>query len=158
MHRISGNGCAPLAGVVVDLWQCDAEGRYSDVRDTQGRFDTRGQQFLRGFQTTTAEGVARFRTIYPGWYAGRTPHLHFKIRLIDGARTTHEFTSQLYFEEATSDDVYAQAPYAARGARSTTNARDGIFRGGGTGAQLMLPLSAAGDGYTGSFEIGLLMT
>ena len=78
VSRIAGNGCTPLAGAVVDLWQCDAQGRYSDVRDSMA--DTRGLKFLRGYQVTEADGAARFVTIYPGWYPGRTVHIHFKIR------------------------------------------------------------------------------
>jgi protocatechuate 3,4-dioxygenase beta subunit len=54
----------------VDVWHCDALGVYSGVRDF--RFDTSGQKFLRGYQTTDERGEVRFLTIYPGWYVGRT--------------------------------------------------------------------------------------
>ena len=76
--RIDGATCTPLAGAIVDVWHCDARGIYSDVSD--GSFDTRGKQFLRGYQVTDKDGAARFITIFPGWYQGRTAHLHFKIR------------------------------------------------------------------------------
>ena len=62
----------------MDIWHCNALGAYSDVSDPG--FDTSGQQFLRGYQATDANGVATFSTIYPGWYSGRTVHIHFKIR------------------------------------------------------------------------------
>jgi protocatechuate 3,4-dioxygenase beta subunit len=65
----------------VDVWQCDALGVYSDVRDSNGFFDTRGRQFLRGYQVTDRNGQAEFLTVYPGWYRGRTVHLHFKVRV-----------------------------------------------------------------------------
>ena len=69
VSRIAESACIPLAGAIVDVWQCDALGVYSDVTDPS--FDTRGRQFLRGWQATDAEGLARFTTVYPGWYQGR---------------------------------------------------------------------------------------
>jgi protocatechuate 3,4-dioxygenase beta subunit len=80
VSRIDADGCTPLPGALVHLWQCDALGVYSGVEDLEGRFDTVGQKFLRGFQPTDADGIARFTTIYPGWYEGRTVHIHFTIR------------------------------------------------------------------------------
>jgi protocatechuate 3,4-dioxygenase beta subunit len=151
VSRVEGSACTPLAGALVDVWHCDALGQYSDVVDRG--FDTRGKKFLRGYQATDAKGAAEFRTIYPGWYQGRTVHIHFKIRTPPGAARTYEFTSQLYFDDAISDQVYAQAPYASRGRRTTRNEQDGIFRTGG--AQLILPLTREGTGYAGTFAIGL---
>ncbi len=71
VSRVASGSCTPLAGALVDIWQCDALGIYSGVRDTGGLFDTTGQKFLRGHQVTDASGVARFATVYPGWYQGR---------------------------------------------------------------------------------------
>ena len=151
--RVDGGSCTPLAGAIVDLWHCDALGIYSDVKDQDGRFDTRGKKFLRGIQVTDAGGSAEFLTIYPGWYDGRTVHLHFKIRSEPASRKAFAFTSQLYFEEAVSDEVFKLAPYAGKGASTTKNARDGIFRRGGK--DLMLRLEKSAQGYSGTFEIGL---
>jgi len=125
--RLGANACAPLAGAIVDVWHCDARGVYSDVEDPG--FNTKGKRFLRGYQVTDANGVAGFTTIYPGWYAGRTVHVHFKIR---SGRS--EFTSQLYFDDGLTDRVHAQAPYAAKGRRTLRNADDRIFAE--NGAQL----------------------
>lgn len=150
LARIS-DVCAPLAGAVVDVWHCDALGVYSDVRDP--RANTQGQKFLRGYQVTDANGVARFTTIYPGWYPGRTVHIHFKIRSPLDASAGYEFTSQLFFEDTLSDHVFSQAPYGGRGERSPRNEGDGIFRNGGE--QLMLKLEPAGDGYETIFDIGM---
>lgn len=156
VSRVSGTSCSPLSGAIVDIWQCDALGVYSDVRDMNAGFDTRGKKFLRGYQTTDANGVAEFLTIYPGWYEGRTVHIHFKIRNDPGSRSVQEFNSQLYFDESTTDQVYKLAPYNSKGRRSTTNDTDFIFRRGGK--QLIPTLTKDSHGYAAKFEIGLQMS
>ncbi|MCU0570804.1 MAG: intradiol ring-cleavage dioxygenase [Oculatellaceae cyanobacterium Prado106] len=154
VSQVSSAACVPLEGAIVDVWHCDAEGVYSDVSDR--RFDTTGQKFLRGYQTTNADGIAEFITIYPGWYPGRTVHIHFKIRTDATAQSSYEFTSQLYFDDAVTDQVDAQAPYAARGQRTQRNDQDGIFQR--SGEQLLLTLTPAVEGYEGRFNIGLELT
>lgn len=151
VSRVSAEACRPLAGAQVDLWQCDALGVYSDVQDPG--FDTVGQKFLRGYQLTDARGEAKFTTVYPGWYPGRTVHIHFKIRAEPSAQRGLEFTSQLYFDDALTDRVHATAPYAAKGQRTARNRDDRIFRRGGD--QLMLSPVQRAAGYEASFAIGL---
>jgi len=145
--------CVPLAGASVDVWHCDALGVYSDAQDPS--FATKGQKFLRGYQLTDSSGAAKFTTIYPGWYQGRAVHVHFKIRTPRSGGGIYEFTSQLFFDDALSDRVFAQPPYAQKGQRTTLNSNDGIFRNGGD--QLLLAVTPAGadDGYAGAFDIGL---
>jgi protocatechuate 3,4-dioxygenase beta subunit len=145
-----------LSGAVVDVWQCDALGVYSDVRDMNVGVDTRGKQFLRGYQTTDGNGVADFLTIYPGWYPGRAVHIHFKIRNRSASGRVQEFTSQLYFDEAITDQVHTEDPYNSKGRRITTNDADFIFRRGGN--QLIPTLTKESRGYTATFEIGLQMS
>jgi protocatechuate 3,4-dioxygenase beta subunit len=155
VSQVSANACIPLPGAVVDLWHCDAEGIYSDVSDRG--FSTVGQKFLRGSQTTGSEGTVEFITLYPGWYGGRTVHIHFKIRSEMGAQQ-YEFTSQLYFDDALTDGIYAQAPYSAKGQRDMRNERDRIYQDGGE--QLILQLTEVTEGqggYAGTFDIGLDM-
>lgn len=151
VSRIAEGSCVPLAGAVVDIWHCDARGVYSDVQDPG--FDTRGQKFLRGSQVTDADGVARFATIYPGWYRGRAVHIHFKVRSAPDAVPGFDFTSQLFFDDELTDRVHAVEPYAANGARDRRNSGDGIFRQGGT--ELVLAVEPADPGYAGTFEIAL---
>ena len=151
VSRVGKPECAPLSGARVEVWQCDAEGVYSDVKDPQ--FDTTGRKFLRGHLLTDAEGKARFTTIYPGWYPGRTVHIHFKIHGESAAGRGYEFASQIYFDDAMTDRVHAAAPYTARGARPTRNPDDGIYRRGGR--QLTVPVTASGEGYAATFDIGL---
>ncbi|MDZ8052579.1 MAG: hypothetical protein RMX68_029165 [Aulosira sp. ZfuVER01] len=137
----------------MDIWHCDALGVYSDVTDRS--FNTVGKKFLRGYQVTDAQGNVQFTTIYPGWYQGRTVHIHFKVRTDGTSGQGYEFTSQLYFDDAISDRVYAQAPYASKGQRSQKNADDGIFQDGGE--QMLLKLAKNGQGYTATFDVGLQM-
>jgi protocatechuate 3,4-dioxygenase beta subunit len=148
---VSGNTCRPIPGAMVDLWQCDHLGVYSDVQDPS--FNTKGKRFLRGYQVTDREGRARFTTVYPGWYAGRTVHIHFKIRSPRTRQPGYEFTSQFYFDDAVTDRIFKEAPYAGRGERSTRNPADGIFRRGG--AQLILDVTRKDPGYAGTFHVAL---
>jgi protocatechuate 3,4-dioxygenase beta subunit len=150
---IGRNRCERAARAVVDLWQCDALGLYSSVRDINGLFDTSGKKFLRGYQRTGDDGTVRFVTIYPGWYPGRTVHVHFKIRTEAASGQGYELTSQLYFDDALTDRVHALAPYATHGRRTVTNARDGIFRNGGD--LLTLALRPRDEGYETAFDVGL---
>jgi len=151
ISRLSAGECLPLAGAQVDIWHCDALGVYSDVQDPH--FNTVGQKFFRGYQITDARGEARFVTVYPGWYAGRTVHIHFKIRTAPLAQRSFEFTSQLYFDDVLTDRVHADPPYASTGPRTARNQHDRIFRRGGD--QLMLAPTPVADGYAATFAIGL---
>lgn len=148
VSQIGNGSCTPLPGALVDVWHCDALGLYSDVTDRT--FDTTGQQFLRGYQVTDANGMAKFVTIYPGWYSGRTVHIHFKIRTDPDSAQGYEFTSQLFFDEALSDQVHAQEPYATKGYRNTLNANDNIYS-----PELLLTAVSDGSGYTATFDVGL---
>lgn len=151
VSHVDGKSCAPLAGAQVHLWQCDAAGVYSDVPDSHG--STLGQKFLRGYQTTGANGIATFTTIYPGWYEGRTVHIHFKVRTPEQTKRGREFTSQIYFDDALSDKVFTRAPYAGRGRRDMRNEDDSLFRRGGK--RLIIALAQQGEGYAGTFDVGL---
>jgi protocatechuate 3,4-dioxygenase beta subunit len=143
--------CAPLAGAQVDLWHCDAVGLYSDVKDRM--FDTSGQKFLRGHQITDAAGSVRFVTIYPGWYPGRSVHIHFKVRTAAVGAQAYEFTSQFYFDELITDRVHTREPYAAHTGQRTRNEKDGIFKDGGP--QLTLKVTEANGGYASAFDLAM---
>jgi len=143
--------CAPLPGAIVDVWQCDAAGVYSDVKDPL--FDTLGRKFLRGYQVTDGNGMAKFITVYPGWYPSRTVHIHFKVRSPVSATSAYEFTSQLFFDDRFTDTVFTRPPYAGRGIRKVLNSGDRIYQQGGS--QLVLAVREAGEGYEATFDVAL---
>jgi protocatechuate 3,4-dioxygenase beta subunit len=149
VSQIANGSCTPLEGARVEIWHCDSVGVYSDVSDPG--FDTVGQKFLRGYQVTDANGQAAFTTIYPGWYASRTVHIHFKVHN-DTSEQSNVFTSQLFFDDALSDQVFSQAPYASKGQRDTLNSTDGIYDD-----RLLLAVTPAAEGYAAIFDIGLQM-
>jgi protocatechuate 3,4-dioxygenase beta subunit len=137
LRVVRAGTCTPVAGAVVDLWQADAGGVYSgfagagpgqggapDGRDAYGRPQARATdpgRALRGTQQTGPDGVVQFTTVYPGWYPTRTPHLHVEVHLAGGT----VLTTQLFFDDAVSDRVFATNPeYQQHGTRDTRNATD----------------------------------
>lgn len=114
----SSSNCAPIAGANVGVWQCDATGNYSEY----GTQTT--QTYLRGIQTTDANGQATFTTIYPGWYQGRATHIHVEV-VRNGSSVK---VTQIAFPESTNAAVYATGAYASRGSNPTANTADDIFR------------------------------
>lgn len=149
---ISNKSCTPIKNAQIDIWNCDAIGVYSDVTDAS--FQTVGQKWLRGYQLTDENGVAEFTTIYPGWYSGRTVHIHFKIRTAPGTDSDYEFTSQFFFDDDLTDTIFKQQPYAAKtGERDTRNSNDMHYAD--VGDQLLLDLVETDEGYSATFDIGL---
>lgn len=118
--------CKPLEGARVDIWHCDATGLYSNYpgQGEDRQTDTTGTTFMRGTLFTGANGIAEFTSVYPGWYRGRTTHVHFKV-FID---QTNILTGQIFFPDALSEYLYLNvAPYNERSAaRDTLNSTDGI--------------------------------
>lgn len=117
--------CQPIEGARVDLWHCDAQGVYSSFGGDSGQSSAQGETFLRGTQMADARGIVHFATIYPGWYRGRTTHMHFKVWLSE----RQVLTGQIFFPDALSEYLYEAVPaYARDGTRDTFNGTDGIAR------------------------------
>lgn len=146
LQIVEAAGCAPSARARIDVWHCDAAGAYSGYDGER----TQGQRWLRGTQLADAEGVAEFRTLWPGWYEGRAPHIHVKAWLPD----RRELASQLYFADALSDRIYAEGPYAGHAGRRLRNGDDFIFRQLGGEAPLV-QVAEASYGYAGAVVIAL---
>jgi protocatechuate 3,4-dioxygenase beta subunit len=149
-----GATCQPIPGARVDVWHCDATGQYSGY-DGQGddrSISTKGEKFLRGTQTTNANGEVTFKTIYPGWYRGRTTHIHFKVLLDETAM----LTGQMYFPDALSEYIFTSiAPYNARTAkRDTLNSTDWIARADGDHITFV-SLREEADAYVATLVIGV---
>jgi protocatechuate 3,4-dioxygenase beta subunit len=132
--------CKPIKGAAVDIWHCDAIGTYAAATN---------KTFLRGIQKTDAKGVATFKTVYPGWYQGRTVHIHVRVSL--GGNVVH--TGQLYFPDAVTDKVYTRSPYSSRSGRSTRNPDDSIYVNGGS--RSTLKLRKVKGAYMGSITMGV---
>jgi protocatechuate 3,4-dioxygenase beta subunit len=140
---VNASTCKRVEGAVVDIWHCDAAGSYSGAQDAAE------ETFLRGLQKTNAKGIATFQTIYPGWYRGRTVHIHVKVHL--GGDVIH--TGQLYFPDSVTDAVYRRAPYSGREARDIRNANDSVYRNGGS--KSLMKLKRSGAAYVGSITMGV---
>jgi len=144
---VSGAACTPLAGALVDIWHCNALGLYSDEQ-VEG---TAGKKYLRGYQTTDANGMVQFTTIYPGWYTGRAVHIHCMVRSSISQSTSAAFTTQFFFDDMLTDQAFTQAPYNTRGTR---NSGDNIYASGGS--QMLLSLTGSNAaGYASTFTVGL---
>ena len=116
--------CAPLAGAAVEIWQCDADGHYSEY--AQPGFNGSGQTFLRGLQMTDAAGRVTFKTVYPGWYQGRATHVHVEV-YVNGRSIK---VTQIAFPEDVTALVYRSGVYSAHGQNPTTNRTDMVFSDG----------------------------
>ena len=134
--------CKPIKGAAVDIWHCDALGVYSGVQGNSGTF-------MRGVQRTDAKGLARFTTVYPGWYNGRAVHIHVKVHV--GGNVVH--TGQFFFNDAVTDAVYTRAPYNTRGERDIRDSNDSIYRNGGS--KSLLAVKESGTGYIGAITMGV---
>ena len=144
---LNAKTCKPIRNADVEIWHCDAFGNYSGVNGATTRF-------LRGHQRSNALGKAEFLTIFPGWYPGRTPHIHMKVSV--GGNEVH--TGQVFFNEKVTTAVYKQAPYRSRGQYDTPHASDGIYsQAGGSRAELKLTRRTGGlRGYVGTIAIGVV--
>jgi protocatechuate 3,4-dioxygenase beta subunit len=140
--------CAVIPGAVVEIWQCDAEGHYSEY--SQPGYNGAGQTFLRGLQTADANGQATFRTIYPGWYQGRATHIHVEI-YVNGRSVK---VTQIAFPETISAAVYRTGVYAAHGQNTTSNSGDNVFADG-TSTEMATLVGDSSSGYTATITLGV---
>lgn len=154
--------CQPLPGATVHIWQCNAAGLYSGVKNLVldanlrplGDFvDLTDSNFLRGVQTTDSQGRVRFQTIVPGWYAPRPTHLHLKVYPPSFGEVA---TTQLYFPPAFCDEVYTHEAYAARG---PSPIRDDHLTPSSLSSsdteELWITPKKAGPGYQHSMQLGV---
>ena len=155
---VNATTCKPISGADVEIWHADAGGVYSGY--SAGAAPSGGgghatpnnsKRFLRGHQKTDASGRAHFDTIYPGWYRGRTPHIHLKVHV--GGSVVH--TGQLFFSDSTSRAVYRTSRYRSHGLQDTTNAHDSIYASAGGARALVHLARRSAGGYNGTVTVGV---
>ncbi|WP_052700522.1 dioxygenase family protein [Methylocucumis oryzae] len=142
-----------LPNAQVDIWHCNADGDYSDVKNNIA--NTCGETFLRGYQISNKRGVVRFKTIFPGWYTGRTVHIHCNVRTFDNSGAVDsEHQTQIFFTEALIEKVYEAEPYLTRAARRDQfNDTDGILNGVSDPSVLIAKASYDEDRVTASIRL-----
>ncbi|WP_394368723.1 dioxygenase family protein [Hymenobacter jeongseonensis] len=148
----ANNICAALAGALVDIWHCDAEGNYSEYGGG-GMQSTNYQavHFLRGRQTTDANGQVTFTSIFPGWYSGRATHIHVHVYSASGVSLK---VTQIAFPEGTGSAVAAVNGYGKGLSGYTTNARDNVFSDG-VGLELATVTGNTTDGFQLAITFGV---
>ncbi|HJZ98160.1 MAG TPA: hypothetical protein VKE70_16735 [Candidatus Solibacter sp.] len=152
-------GCSVLAGAYVDIWHCDARGIYSDESSYNpgggtGVVTTTGQKFLRGYQITDANGQVKFTTIYPGWYMGRTIHIHVRVRTYSGSTILSNFVTQIFFDDTVSNTVLATSAYSRSTGRDTTNSNDMVYQTANKERMLATVTGDNNNGYAATITIG----
>ena len=128
----TNNSCAALAGAVVDIWHCDKDGYYSEYGGSgMQSVNFTSVDFLRGRQTTNADGSVSFTSIFPGWYSGRAPHIHVHVYNASGKSL---LVTQIAFPYDIANTVYTtgQSYGYTKGAQDTKNERDNVFSDGFT--------------------------
>jgi protocatechuate 3,4-dioxygenase beta subunit len=146
------SSCQPIAGANVEIWHCDKDGVYSEYGGQPGVADQSGTTFLRGVQTTDANGQVTFTTIYPGWYQGRVTHVHIQVFL--NGSTTASKTTQMAFPDAVNTAVYGQNALYTKGQNSMTDSTDMVFSDGDT-YELASMSGDTTSGYTATLTIGI---
>ncbi len=136
----------PVTNASVEIWHCHAAGNYSEYGNLAS------STWLRGIQPVDSNGVARFTTIYPGWYGGRATHIHLEVFVND--RTVK--TSQIAFPEEINSTVYASGAYASKGQNPTKNTNDNVFSDGVT-SQLASLAGNTASGYAATFTVGVAL-
>jgi hypothetical protein len=147
------NGCAPTPGVQVDIWHCNASGAYS-AEESEGTIE---ETWLRGYQLSDAKGMVKFVTIVPGWYQGRTTHIHLRLRsTYDSSITGGTNTMQLFFDQTLVDTLDTSvSPYSGEGKNPTTNATDRVYADEEDGTTTMTLNGSASAGYNATVSIYL---
>ena len=142
----SNNSCAAVSGAIVDIWHCDAAGNYSEYGGSGSQSTNyTSVHFLRGRQTTDANGLVTFTSIFPGWYSGRAPHIHVHVYSSDG---TSLMITQIAFPTDICNIVYTTATdYKSRGTQDTSNAADNVFADS-LASELATVSGSVADGYT----------
>jgi len=149
----SNSSCAALAGVLVDIWHCDAEGNYSEYGGS-GMQSTNytAVHFLRGRQTTNANGQVVFTSIFPGWYSGRATHIHVHVYSASG---TSLKVTQIAFPEGTGTALAAVNGYSKGMTGYTSYKNDNVFSDDTAGIELATVTGSTTAGFQLAFTVAV---
>jgi len=152
----ANNSCNVVTGARVDIWHCNKDGYYSGYANQNSGLGAKsyvGETWLRGYQLTDSTGVAKFSTIYPGWYSGRATHIHIEV-FVNGVMKK---TTQICFSESINSVVYASSLYSSHGVNPLTNEADGILGNSLTDLanETVSLTGSVAEGYSGSYTIGI---
>lgn len=155
LRVIEAGPCTAIKGARVDIWHCDAKGLYSAFpgQSDSHNIDATGKTFLRGTQMTDEAGWVTFNTIYPGWYDGRTTHIHFKVFL--DARTV--LTGQTFLPDALNEFIYTNVPdYGDRARqRMVINANDHVIARSDPDHRAFCAVKEERDRYVATLTLGV---
>jgi protocatechuate 3,4-dioxygenase beta subunit len=115
VFKVEDKHCKPIAGAIVDIWQCDCDGVYSDFKQE----NTANETWLRGYQVTDKNGLCTFTSIFPGWYPGRITHLHAKLHVNNAT----VLTTNLFFRKEVEDEIFKN-PLFTKGPNPTKLSED----------------------------------
>lgn len=145
--------CAALAGAIVDIWHCDAEGNYSEYGGSGMQSNNyTSVHFLRGRQVTDENGLVTFTTIFPGWYQGRSTHIH--VHIYNAGGTSLKVT-QISFPEGSGSAVAAVNGYDKGMSGYTYNASDNIFSDDKNGVEMATVTGNTTDGFELSIQLNV---
>jgi protocatechuate 3,4-dioxygenase beta subunit len=150
---VINSNCVALAGAIVDIWHCDAEGNYSEYGGT-GMQSTNYQSvhFLRGRQVTDASGIVNFTTIFPGWYSGRATHIHVHVYSANGNSLK---VTQIAFPEGSGSAVSLVNGYKKGLTGYTMNANDNVFSDDMLKIEVATVSGSLTDGFTLNMTINV---
>jgi protocatechuate 3,4-dioxygenase beta subunit len=151
--RVVKVGGVALAGAVVYLWHCNKVGQYSEYKSPMLGGDFTARSFLRGAQTTDADGSVTFTTVLPGRYQGRAFHIHYEV-YSDTSYGTKLLTSQIAIDDALIGQLYTAAGYTSALHNETTNAQDNVFSDG-VEHELLSMSGSVSTGLTATFTVGI---
>lgn len=168
LQIVAAQDCSPIEGAVAEVWHCDASGRYSGYRDdlTRHPMDTllyldgpdshvepvNDRTYLRGAQSSDANGMITFKTIFPGWYEPRATHIHVKLFIDDKAY----LTSQLYFPDELVKRIYGtHEDYLPHGKAPYTHGNDMVLGRWRDANGLLLTPEEQDGGLIASVKLGI---
>lgn len=143
--RVVDASCNPIAGAKVKIWHTQLNGSYSGETPNPNMCVKNSadiqKHYFRGVQTTDDAGRVDFDSCFPGWYKGRTVHIHFTV-----TANGKSFTSQLVFDQTLVSEIFTSHPeYSPYGQPDTTNANDNVV-GKETLALFLLETQKMADG------------